>query len=183
MRNAMRMVLTLAMLGAPALVSAQDVKTDYDKTYDFSKVRTVAVKMGTRWGNQLGEDRVKNEITMALTAKGWKIAPEETADAIAVIHGASQTKHDVTTFYSGMGGGWGYYGGGGMASAQTSVQEYQVGTLVVDIFDRPSKKLIFRGTASDELSDKAEKNAKKANKATTKMFKDFPPKPKEEKKS
>jgi hypothetical protein len=174
----MRVALTLAMLGAPSLLSAQDVKTDYDKTYDFSKVHTFAVKMGTRWGNQLGEDRVKNEITQALTAKGWKQASEETADSIAVIHGASQTKHDVNTFYSGMGGGWGYYGGGGMATASTTVSEYQVGTLVVDIFDRPSKKLIFRGTATDELSDKAEKNQKKANKATTKMFKDFPPKPK-----
>jgi hypothetical protein len=181
MRNAMRIALTLAMLGAPSLLSAQDVKTDFDKTYDFSKVHTVAVKMGTRWGNQLGEDRVKSEITTALVGKGWKIAPEESADAIAVIHGASQQKHDVTTFYNGMGGGWGYYGGGGMATSSTSVSEYTVGTLVVDIFDRPSKKLIFRGTATDELSDKPEKNQKKANKATTKMFKDFPPKPKAEK--
>jgi hypothetical protein len=177
----MRIALTLAMLGAPSLLSAQDVKTDYDKGYDFAKVHTVAVKMGTRWGNQLGEDRVQKEIETALVGKGWKLAPEDKADAIAMIHGASQTKHDVTTFYSGMGGGWGYYGGGGMASAQTSVSEYQVGTLVVDIFDRPSKKLVFRGTASDELSDKPDKNQKKVSKATQKMFKDFPPKPKAEK--
>jgi hypothetical protein len=176
MRNAMRVALTLAVLGAPSLLSAQDVKTDFDKTYDFAKIHTVAVKLGTRWGNPLGEDRVKKEIETALVAKGWKLAPEETADAITMLHGASQTKHDVTTFYSGMGG-YGYYGGGGMASAQTSVSEYQVGTLVVDIFDRPSKKLIFRGTASDELSDKAEKNQKKASKAAEKMFKNFPPKP------
>ena len=62
-----------------------------------------------------------------------------------------------------------------MGSAQTTVQEYKVGTLVVDIFDAKSKALVFRGTASDELSDKPDKNTKKVEKATAKMFKDFPP--------
>ena len=51
----------------------------------------------------------------------------------------------------------------------------EVGTLVVDIFDAKSKSLIFRGTASDEISEKLEKNQKKLAKASEKMFKDFPP--------
>jgi len=55
------------------------------------------------------------------------------------------------------------------------VNEYLVGTLVVDMFDAKSKSLVFRGTAADELSDKPEKNAKKLEKASTKMFKEFPP--------
>ena len=49
-----------------------------------------------------------------------------------------------------------------------------MGTLVVDIFDAKTKALVFRGTASDELSDKADKNMKKLEKVTDKMFKDFP---------
>jgi hypothetical protein len=56
-----------------------------------------------------------------------------------------------------------------------------VATLVVDIFDAKSKALLFRGTAADELSDKADKNIKKLDKATSKMFKDFPPGSKEKK--
>ena len=48
-------------------------------------------------------------------------------------------------------------------------------TLVVDIFDAKSKQLMFRGQASDEISDKPEKNVKKVQKAADKMFKDFPP--------
>jgi hypothetical protein len=65
--------------------------------------------------------------------------------------------------------------GMGMGSSTTTVREYAVGTLVVDIFDAKSKNLLFRGTASDELSDKVEKNQKKAAKAFEKMFKKFPP--------
>ena len=43
----------------------------------------------------------------------------------------------------------------------TTSENVPVGTLVVDLFDTQSKKLIFRGTASDDLSDKADKNEKK----------------------
>src|SRR4029453_3303436 len=75
-------------------------------------------------------------------------------------------------------GGYGYrgWGGmGGMGTATTTTSEYIVGTLVVDIFDAKTKGLMFRGTATDELSDKPEKNAKKLQKASDKLFKDFPP--------
>jgi hypothetical protein len=47
--------------------------------------------------------------------------------------------------------------------------------LVVDIFDAKSRALLFRGTATDERSNKPEKNQKKVEKATEKMFKNFPP--------
>jgi len=43
------------------------------------------------------------------------------------------------------------------------------------MFDAQTKKLIWRGTASDVLSDKPEKNEKKLLKATEDMFKHFPP--------
>jgi hypothetical protein len=81
-------------------------------------------------------------------------------------------------------GGYGYrgWGGmGGMGTSTTTVSEYLVGTLVVDIFDAKTKALLFRGTASDEISDKPEKNIKKVEKASNKMFKDFPPGSKEKK--
>jgi hypothetical protein len=41
------------------------------------------------------------------------------------------------------------------------VENTPVGTLVVDVFDGQNKKLIWRGTATDVLSDKPEKNEKK----------------------
>ena len=62
-----------------------------------------------------------------------------------------------------------------MGTASTTVSEYTVGTLVVDMFDAKTKNLVFRGTAEDEISDKPEKNAKKLEKASEKLFKNFPP--------
>ena len=174
-------VMALALVAGLAVsAAAQDVNTDFDKAADFSKYKTFAAKIETQWGNPLGEKRVIDEIEKALVAKGWKKVDAVSADTFVVIHGATQVKRDLNTFYSGGGyGGYGYrgYGGMGMGSASTTVSEYTVGTLVVDIFDAKNKQLLWRGSGKDELSDKADKNYKKIVKATEKMFKKFPPMP------
>jgi len=56
----------------------------------------------------------------------------------------------------GAGGGWGWrrWGGGfgdGFGTSTTTEETYKVGTLVVDLFDTNTKKLIWRGSASDTL--------------------------------
>ncbi len=174
----LRTLITASALMLPALASAQDVKIDFDKAYDFSTVKTYAISIGTTWGNDLSERRVLTEIDEAIAAKGWKKVDAAQANAIVVLHGATQTKRSANTFYSGGYGGYGYRGFGGMGTSQTVVSEYAVGTLVVDMFDAKSKNLIFRGTAEDEISDNPEKNAKRLEKASTKLFKNFPPKAK-----
>lgn len=173
--KALRALLTGLLLALPTIAAAQDVKIDFDKAFNFAPVKTYSMKLGTAWGNDLSQRRVMTEFDEAIAAKGWKKVDEAQADIQVVIHGATQTKRDATTFYSGMGG-YGYrYGGMGMGTASTVVNEYKVGTVVVDMFDPKSKSLVFRGIAEGEISDNAEKNAKRLDKASTKMFKNFPP--------
>lgn len=170
----------LAMVGLAVLIGsaayAQDVKVDFDKDAGFSAIKTFTVKIGTSWNNPIGEERFVKEFEQALTKKGWK-KDDANPDAVVVLHGATGVKKSLNTFYSGGYGGYGWrgWGGGGMGTATTTESEYTVGTLVTDIFDAKTKKLIFRGTASDEVSDKPEKNIKKMQKVTEKMFKNFPP--------
>ena len=175
-------IRTLAVVAALSLggvtAFAQDVKTDFDKNANFAAIKTFAVKIGTSWHNQISENRVTKEIQDTLAEKGWKPTDLDKADAIVVLHGATEKEKTLNTFYSGMGGygGYGWRGmGGGMGTATTTTSEYTVGTLVVDIFDAKTKNLMYRGTAQDELSDKPEKNQKKLAKASDKLFKDFPP--------
>jgi hypothetical protein len=174
-----RTVATAAVMSLIGLTAfAQDVKVDFDKSADFSAIRTFSTKLGTSWNNQISEKRILTEIDQTLVEKGWK-KDDANPDAVVVVHGATQTKRSLNTFYSGGGyGGYGYrgWGGGmGMGTSTTTESEYLVGTLVVDIFNSKTKALLFRGTASDEISDKPEKNIKKVDKAADKMFKDFPP--------
>jgi hypothetical protein len=172
----LRAVLTGLLFVIPAVVSAQDVKIDFDKAFDFSTVKTYSIKLGTAWGNDLSQRRVMTEFDEAIASKGWKKVDEAQANIQVVLHGATQTKRSASTFYSGGMGGYGYrYGGMGMGTASTVVNEYTVGTVVVDMFEPKSKSLVFRGIAEGEISDNAEKNAKRLDKASTKMFKDFPP--------
>ena len=175
--NVARVAVLAVVLFWPALSLAQDVQRDWDKAYDFTKMKTFAIKVGTGWGNQLSENRVANDLKEALIEKGWKEVFEANADALVVFHGATETKRTANTFYTGgMYGGYGYYGwGGGMGSTTTTVSEYRVGTLVVDIFDAKTKNLTFRGTATAELSKDPKKNEKKSDKAAQKMFKEWPP--------
>ena|SRR6185369_9401037 len=171
-RTSLGFCVILAVL-FPIIVLAQDVNRDWDKTYDFSKIKTFAMKLGTAWNNQLSQDRVMNDIATQLSSKGWvKTENQDQADALVVVHGATSTKHTLNTFYDGWGG-WGY---GAMGGSTTTESSYKVGTLVVDIFDAKGKTLLFRGTATDEISDNPEKNSKKISKAAEKMFKDWPTK-------
>jgi hypothetical protein len=178
-----KLAIAAALVFVSAPVFAQDVKTDYDREADFSKYKTFAVKIGTSWNNQISEKRVTDEIAQTLSEKGWKQV-DANPDALVLLHGATEKQKSLNTFYSGGYGGYGYrgWGGmGGMGTATTTTSEYTVATLVVDIFDAKSKALLFRGAAEDEISDKAEKNIKKVEKASNKMFKDFPPGSKEKK--
>ena len=71
---------------------------------------------------------------------------------------------------------YGRHGGfGGFGESTTTEQDYKEGTLVVDLYDAKTKQLIWRGSAEDTLSSKAEKNEKNLDKGIAKMFKDFPP--------
>ena len=178
-----RFAIAAALSFVGATVFAQDVKTDFDKSANFGAIKTFSIKIGTSWNNQISEKRIMDEVAQTLTEKGWTKV-EENPDALVLLHGATEKQKNLNTFYSGGYGGYGYrgWGGmGGMGTATTTVSEYLVGTLVVDIFDAKTKALLFRGTASDEISDKPEKNVKKVQKAADKMFKDFPPGSKEKK--
>ena len=85
----------------------------------------------------------------------------------------TQNHKTLNTYYDGFGGGWRWEGGFG--NATTTVDTYKVGTLVVDLFDAKSKKIIWRGSSSYTLSNKSAKNIKDLDKGVEKMFDHFPP--------
>src|SRR5882672_565577 len=160
----------ILLLLSTALIAA-DVKTDYDRSVDFSQYKTYSwEKVQTR--DPLWVARIKEAVNAALTAKGW--TPVESGGDVAILAmEMTQNHRTLNTYYDGFGGGW--HWGGGLAHATTTVDNYKDGTLVVDLFDAKTKKLIWRGSASDTLSDKSDKNIKNLDKGVQKMFDHFPP--------
>jgi hypothetical protein len=161
--------LLLVAMALAVVASAQDVKTDYDKKATFERYHTYS------WGqvkttNPLWESRIKDAVDQQLKAKGWERVPSG-GDTVIVAVGATQNQQEYITFYNRLGG-WRWRG---IGEATTTVENYQVGTLVLDIYDASNKQLIFRGTATDTLSKNPEHNEKKLDTSVEKMFKKFPP--------
>jgi len=154
---------------------AQQVKTDYDRSADFNQYETYSwEKVQTQ--NPLWTDRIKAAVNFALAAKGW--TQVESGGNLSVVAVEMTRSHQtLNTYYDSFGGGWGWRGwvGDGFGDRTTTESTYKVGTLVVDLFDSNTKKLIWRGSASDTLSDKSGKNIKNLDKGVEKMFAHFPP--------
>ena len=159
----------LMLLAATA--SFAQVKTDYDRSTDFTQYKTYSwEKVQTQ--DPLWVDRIKEAVNSALAAKGWTQVPSGGNVAIVAME-MTRNQQTLDTFYNGFGGGWRW--GGGFGNATTTVDNHKVGTLVVDLFDANTKKLIWRGSSSDTLSDKSDKNIKALDKGVQKMFDHFPP--------
>jgi hypothetical protein len=170
-------VLLLTFL-ISATAYAQKVSVDYDKAANFSSYKTYSWARGTPAPNPLSDRRIIAGVDAQLAAKGWQKV-ESNPDVVVIYSAATSTETQINTFDSGgpWGGyrwGWGGYGGG---MSTTTVEKILVGELIVDMADVKNKEFIWRGKASDTLSDKPEKNQKKLAKALAKMFKNFPPTP------
>jgi hypothetical protein len=113
-------------------------------------------------------------VNAQLEAKGLAQVADGGDIAIVAIK-TSQTQRTLQTFYDGLGGGWRWRGFGGFGESTTTEQDYQEGTLVIDLYDGKTKQLIWRGSTESVLSDKAENNEKNLDKGVAKMFKNFPP--------
>jgi hypothetical protein len=164
-------LLVPAVLGAAVLAFAA-VHTDYDHQADFGRYHTYSW-IGVRAGDQLWQDRIMSAVDSQLAAKGWQRVPSGGEAAVSAF-GKTTERDTLQTFYDGFPG-WGWRGWGGMGTATTETIPETVGTLNVDIFDAASHHLIWRGTASDTLSGKPEKNEKKLDHSVADMFDHFPP--------
>lgn len=136
------------------------VSTDYDTGYSFGALSSYA------WleRKQLGDPRIDNDLVQArvhsavddqLRAKGMaRASSSETADLLVSYHIGEQEKIDIHTFHSNFGyyPCWhcyhpyrGFYHGG--FHDDIWVTEYTEGTLIIDIIDAKSRKLVWHGSA------------------------------------
>ena len=163
----------MILLSAVALATAafaQHVAVDYDRAANFKQIKTYSwAKLHT--ADPIMDNRVKEAIDQELAAKGWSQVPNGGDIALVVVEQTS-VREQYDSFYNGFGGRrW----GGGMVDETTTVNNYEVGTLIVSMFDDNSKQLIWRATASGDVSDSPQKKIKSLAKVLQKMFKNFPP--------
>jgi len=174
-------MLALAVL-ATSPVYAQKPQIQWDKEYDFSKVKTF--KWQSPSSPSLAESNpiMHKFIESAIETELQKAGLTETTgdpDVYVTYHGSVDTEVQLrsTSFGYGVGsygmGGWGM-SGYSLGTQHTTTREVQTkkGTLVVDIVDSKEKQLVWRGTASGILiSDSQEKTQKAVGNAIEDMAK------------
>lgn len=189
MKRFMQAVLmAVVLIGSTVAAFAADVRTDYDHSVNFTQYNTYS------WGkvqssNPFFVTRIQSAVNKQLQAKGWTLVPSGGSVMVFATDNI-KNQQQVQTMYDGWGGGWGggwgwgrWGWGGGWASpgfdgtATTTTTNQAVSNLVIDLFDGSSKKLLWRGLATEDLSSNANSNTKKVDGDINNMFKSFPPKP------
>ncbi len=180
MRKRISLVLLLTLAALPA--AAQKVYIDYDEDADFASYKTFAwaptPEVSLADSSPLMHSRLKNAIEYQLTTVGM-IEDTENPDLYVTYHGESDKKVrvDIDTWGYGYGSPWrrdpfwGGYGGYAVGPTSATVREYDVGTLIIDLYDAKEKQLVWRGTATATIPSKPEKQARRLDKAVAKLAK------------
>lgn len=173
--NGSSLILGVVLFAAAGSLHAQ-VHTDFDHNANFTSFKTYSW-MKVQAGNSLWDDRLERDVDAQLASKGWTKV-DSGGDAVVSAFRMTQDQQTLETLYDGLGGygGRGFGGFGGFGLATTTTEVTKVGDVVVDIFNAHTKKLVWRGMDSDDLSSNSDKNIVKLQKDIDEMFKHFPPK-------
>jgi hypothetical protein len=168
--------LTFLALLAAAPAALAGVNADYDRAADFSKLKTFAFKRGTPASSELAERRIHEIVTAQLRAEGMTPV-ERDPDAWIVTHAAKDERMSVRVDEFGYRYGRRYHRwGGGYGSYDVRVDEYTVGTLIVDVVDASSGNMVWRGTATATVVQNPDKMYRRVEKVVRKLFdKYYPP--------
>jgi len=159
-----RMFACLALAMTAAVAYAQNVTTDSDPSAPFATYKTYAWTEGTPSPNPLGEQRIHAAVDAQLAGKGLTRV-DSAPNLYVATHVLTHEQKEVVA--NGFGPWW---GGGFTANVETYVQ----GTLIVDLYDASTRKMVWRGVATGTASDKPSKNTSKIDKALAKMFQRYP---------
>jgi hypothetical protein len=158
------------------------VTTDYDPSVAFSEFKSFAFLADppqqvtdTRLHNALVEGRVRNAIVQQLSDRGFAQVAASEADFLVTHHVGLERGFDVRTVHSThrySRRGWSM-----SAGTQTTVREYERGTLLIDILLPAERNLVWRGSASTRLRSTSdpEKRQQRVNNAVKQILKRFPP--------
>jgi len=167
MRN-VTLAATAAVALTTAVVLAQKVNVDSDPAAPFATYKTYAWVDGTPASDPLAEQRLHAGVDARLASEGLTKV-NASPDVDVATHVATKQRQELIA--NGFGyGPWGFGGGLGPATVETYVE----GTLIVDLYDAKTKKMVWRGVATATASDKPSKNTEKMNKALDKMFEKYP---------
>lgn len=178
-------VLGLVLVGLSGCQSAPKVNSEFDSSADFTSARTFALRPlpnsipGVDPGLVLRVGPAATSAARAsMSAKGFTEASDVAkADLAVLIHGKSVPKTDVTEwgFTPYYAAGWrGSYAYGMYGGSSVTVDQYDEGTLIVEVYDVKTRKMIWVGWMTARSSGRTEDQAAKVGNAVSEILAGFP---------
>lgn len=179
-------VLLTALLVAGCATGAR-VRVDYDTKQNFQTLRSYAWAPMTdeerqeKSRNSLTHERIRAAIDATLAARGYRPVGAEQADFLVTHTVVIERRTEVRDSRVSVGyGRYGPHGGVGVGygfPVDTTIEQYKVGTLVIDVIDARHKRLIWRGSGERTLDEAATPEQRTAviNATVAEILERFPP--------
>ena len=179
----------LAGIIALSSCSSTKVISDIDPTEDFSQFKTFEYLGWTNQSDQLLNrfDRERIESSFENEAKKRGLSQVNSKGDIIItlfVGGQVKTRKSANTTHMGMSGmgtrgmrapGWGW--GAGHSTTTIHESSYIEGTLMVEVYDRLDKKLIWQAMATKVVSEDPKRREKEIPKTVKKLMSKYPVKP------
>ncbi|QUN06688.1 DUF4136 domain-containing protein [Shewanella yunxiaonensis] len=161
---------------------------DYNPEVNFTQYKHYAWVPATKEAsaqyqlNGLLDQRVREAVDADLARKGYIKVDAKDADVLVNYLTKLDKRYKVDSINTSLGYSpfWGphWYFGGSLQN-NTQVKEYDVGTLIIDMVDAKTNKLVWRGTANGVIRDykTPQQRIAKMNEAVVGVLNNFPPKP------
>ena len=182
--------LSLSILLSVLLLAAGcgrvQVSQDYKASTDFSRYSTFTLKPSVtaanpdvRVNNPLLQERFQTAITQNLESRGLR--PDLNADIQIAYTYSVVTRIDTDDFDTGIDAGFGHrhHWGSVAFGSHASIRQYDVGILVIDMYDAQGTSLLWRGTGSQIVSYhfSPEETTAMVNELVASILAQYPPPP------
>ncbi len=167
--------------------STVKVVSDMDPNVNFAKYKTYNI---LPWNedvssmvNDFDRKRIVDAVKNEMAARGYTYS-ESSPDVSVSIYIILDKKEQTTAYSTYMGGygyyaGFGYYGYGpgfGMGTTHTTydTETYTVGTLIIDVFDNSTKKLIWQGIGNGTINENPKKREQNTPRVIAQIMESLP---------
>ena len=198
MHHALKIGATLLIIVFIGACSGLQVKQDYDLSADFGHYRTFAwapdpsqKSVHILIDSPLMDRRIRSAIERTLKSRGYPIAGAGRADFLVTYQLVVESRIEVKNVGPALGWGgypfghrgfpYGYWGfpypyWGGIDS-RTYVDQYDVGTLIIDFTDAETRRLFWRGIGERRVSPQStpEKTTEMVNRTVAEILAQYPP--------
>ncbi|PLW97728.1 MAG: hypothetical protein C0591_05930 [Marinilabiliales bacterium] len=168
----MKILFTILFVLLSLMPAKQEVAFDYDKSVDFGEFRTFAIGLPTESNMKTAaennsaivsfenENLLEGNIIYQMQEKGYTQSQNPDLMVTFNIRLDEETKYEVNTVDVGPGIWGGYYYGGyygydgwpGMSVTSVTSEEYQAGSVVIDVVSTKTNKLVWYGASPGVLT-------------------------------